>query len=58
MLATILISAAILAVAVLIIRGMAKGKIKTCSDCGGGCSACKGACPMKSGEADYDRNHT
>jgi len=45
--ATVLISAAILAAVVFIVRGMVKGKIKTCSDCGGSCSACRGACTKK-----------
>lgn len=38
--ATILISAVILVVVGLIIRGMVRGKIKTCGDCG----SCSGAC--------------
>ena len=56
--ATILISAVILLAVVIIVRGMAKGKIKTCSDCGGDCSACHGACPMKGEEARHDSNRS
>ncbi len=42
--ATILISAFLLALIVLIVRGLVRGRIKTCDECGsgcGGCSACK-----------------
>lgn len=37
--ATILISAVLLLIVGLIIRGMVRGKVKTCDDCGS-CGAC------------------
>ena len=42
--ATLIISAVLLVIVGLIVRGMARGKIKSCSDCGsagGGCTACQ-----------------
>ena len=42
--ATIVISAVLLGVVVLIVRGMLRGRIKTCDTCGAcgsGCSACQ-----------------
>lgn len=38
--ATIIISAVLLVIVGLILRGMARGRIKTCGDCG----SCGGAC--------------
>lgn len=38
--ATILISAALLVIVGLIVRGMVRGRIRTCGDCG----SCGGAC--------------
>lgn len=40
--ATLLISAALLVIVGMIVRGMLRGRIKTCGDCGscGGSSAC------------------
>ena len=40
--ATIVISAVILVIVGLIIRGMARGKVKTCGDCGSCGSPCGG----------------
>ena len=42
--ATIIISAVLLAVVFLIVRGMLKGRIKTCgdcADCGSPCAGCR-----------------
>lgn len=46
--ATILISAVLLLIVGFIIRGLVKGRIKTCGDCAscGACGAgCEGGCP-------------
>lgn len=45
--ATILISAVLLLIVGLIIRGMLRGRIKTCGDCG----SCSGACASEGGSA-------
>ncbi|MGM9615419.1 MAG: hypothetical protein ACI3W7_07825 [Oscillospiraceae bacterium] len=56
--ATILISAVLLLIVGLIIRGMIQGKVKTCGDCGscgagckdGGCQACRFSESCRGGE--------
>lgn len=42
--ATILISAVLLLIVGLIIRGMIQGKVKTCGDCGSCGAGCKDGC--------------
>ena len=42
--ATIIISAVLIVIVAFIIRGLARGKIKTCGECGSDCAAGFGAC--------------
>ncbi len=39
--ATILIAAALAVLVFFIVRGLIRGNVKACGDCGGGCSACQ-----------------